>query len=208
VLKTAVPSVAKRLQESVSFLMASQQEERGTWVGKMEHLEQELLLARRREAETMARLEESRELSREQTGFVEGVWQERQRMGKEMCVQKEEIRRLRASEEASQLVAKELESCTAAVLSQVQGKLGVQGKGKVGKRSRVKGGGPQALVALEGEFQRLRGKYEKAKGRIAALEDQVAAARRGDALARREVQVALKALKMSQGLVIRLSKAR
>lgn len=49
------------------------------------------------------------QLSREQTGFVEGVWQERRRLEAELGARKEEVERLRASEDAARMAATVLE---------------------------------------------------------------------------------------------------
>ena len=50
------------------------------------------------------------QLSREQTGFVEGVWQERRRLEAELGARGQEVERLRASEDAARAAAKALEN--------------------------------------------------------------------------------------------------
>lgn len=48
---------------------------------------------------------QKKKLSREQTGFVEGVWKERRRLESELDARREEVERLRASEDAARTAA-------------------------------------------------------------------------------------------------------
>ncbi|CAM9412797.1 unnamed protein product, partial [Ectocarpus sp. 6 AP-2014] len=214
VSRAEVREVAERLRFEAARLLGVRKEERKAAGDKVASLRRDLRDSESREAEVTARLEESRELSREQTGFVEGVWKERHRLEAELTARCEEAERLRASEDAARTAATVLDGKVAdlsAALRQEQARAKREAEAAVAAEAR------DAMEALrqqlddlrkEGEFQRLRAKYEKAKGRIVALEELVAASRRVSAQARREFKGALEALKLSQELLLRIHRQR
>ncbi|CAN0527810.1 unnamed protein product, partial [Ectocarpus sp. 12 AP-2014] len=214
VSRAEVREVAECLRFEAARLLGVRKEERKAAGDTVASLRRDLRDSESREAEVTARLEESRELSREQTGFVEGVWKERHRLEAELAARCEEAERLRASEDAARTAATVLDGKVAdlsAALRQEQARAKREAEAAVAAEAR---GAMEALrqqlddLRKEGEFQRLRAKYEKAKGRIVALEELVAASRRVSAQARREFKGALEALKLSQELLLRIHRQR
>ncbi|CAM9775498.1 unnamed protein product, partial [Discosporangium mesarthrocarpum] len=218
----SVQDAAEQLRMSATFLLAARREEQEAWSARLQGLSLELRAAQEREVETVARLEESRELSREQTSFVEGVWHERQKMERELGKLREEVQRLRAEEKAARLAGASMEARVAELSlslasakdqAKAAGEEALSAQAKAEARREVR----EAMDALrrqvddlrgQSEFHRLRAKHEKAKGRIVILEEKLAGAQRGNALARREFQGALEALKLSQALLLRLTCGR
>ncbi|CAM9394029.1 unnamed protein product, partial [Sphacelaria rigidula] len=205
---------SERLRFSAARLLAVRREECLAADGRLARLREDLRDSEAREAETAARLEESRELSREQTGFVEGVWQERRRLEGELGARREEVERLRASEDAARMAATVLESRVEELSAALRKGLAAAASPAAAAAGNEAREAVEAIrrqlddLRREGEFQRLRAKYEKAKGRIASLEEQVAATRRAGGLARKEFQGALEALKLSQALLLRIQRDR
>ncbi|CAM9440994.1 unnamed protein product [Laminaria digitata] len=212
--RVEVRELSERLRSEAGKVLAARVDEREAAEEQVARLQEELRNSEHREAETAARLEESRELSREQTGFVEGVWQERRRLEAELGARGEEVERLRASEEVTRAAAKALEGraedlSVALRQGQAQAKHDAQAAAAASTRDAMEALRRQLDdLRREGEFQRLRAKYEKAKGRIAALEELVAASRRVSTQARKEFQGALDALKLSQELLLRIHRKR
>ncbi len=106
------------------------------------------------------------QLSREQTGFVEGVWKERRRLETELAVRREEVERLRASEDAARAAATVLDGKVedlSAALKQEQARAKREAEAAVAAEAR------DAMEALRQQLDDLRKEVDRTKqGQIRA----------------------------------------
>lgn len=105
------------------------------------------------------------QLSREQTGFVEGVWQERRRLEAELSARREEVERLRAREDVTRAAAKALESRAeelSATLRQGQAQVKHDAQAAAAASTR------DAMEALRRQLDELRREVDRTKQEQAA----------------------------------------
>lgn len=120
------------------------------------------------------------QLCREQTGFVEGVWQERRRLETELGARGEEVERLRASENVTRAAAKALEGraeelSVALRRGQAQAKHDAQAAAAASTRD--------AMEALRRQLDDLRREVDKTKQEQAATNSRPSAVGTGAAAA-------------------------
>ena len=120
------------------------------------------------------------QLSREQTGFVEGVWQERRRLEAELGARGEEVERLRASEDVARAAVKDLEGragelSVALRQGQAQAKHDAQAAAAASTRD--------AMEALRRQLDDLRREVDRAKQEQVATNSRPCAAGTGAAAA-------------------------
>lgn len=120
------------------------------------------------------------QLCREQTGFVEGVWQERRRLEAELGARGEEVERLRASENVTRAAAKALEGraeelSVALRRGQAQAKHDAQAAAAASTRD--------AMEALRRQLDDLRREVDKTKQEQAATNSRPSAVGTGAAAA-------------------------
>lgn len=109
----------------------------------------------------------AKQLSREQTGFVEGVWQERRRLEAELGARREEVERLRASEDGARTAATVLEGRVEDLSSALRkGVSRAKRDASWGAEAEVAAAGEEARVAMEAirhQLDDLRREVDKTK---------------------------------------------
>lgn len=101
-------------------------------------------------------------LSREQTSFVEGVWQERRRLETELGVRREEVERLRASEDAARTTAALLEGRVEDLSLALRKKQGQANRG-AGEMNAAGYEAREAVEALRRQLDDLRREVDNTK---------------------------------------------
>eukprot|EP00903_Cladosiphon_okamuranus_P008266 g7956.t1 len=160
VSRSEVREISERLRFEASRLLGLRADEQRAAEDKVARLRQDLRDSESREAEVAARLEESRELSREQTGFVEGVWKERRRLESELDARREEVERLRASEDAARAAAAVLDGKVedmSAALRQEKARAKREAEAAVAAEAR------DAMEALRRQLDDLRKEVDRTK---------------------------------------------
>ena len=100
------------------------------------------------------------QLSREQTGFVEGVWKERRRLESELDARRQEVERLRASEDAARTAAAVLDGKVedmSAALRQEKARAKREAEAAVAAEAR------DAMEALRRQLDDLRKEVDRTK---------------------------------------------